>query len=58
VGIISKNKEKGYKAIKISRFNGEFTAVAIAFSENYKSARKNLYNVKNNLGIDAWILQQ
>jgi len=56
--LLKKYKEKGYKAIKISRFNGEFTAVAIAFSENYKSARKNLYNVKNNLGIDAWILQQ
>jgi len=56
--LTDKYKNKGYDAIQIPRFNGKFTAVAIAFANTYQAARKNMNNIKNNLGIDAWILQQ
>jgi len=56
--LTDKFKNKGYDAIQIPRFNGKFTAVAIAFANTYQAARKNRNNIKNNLGIDAWILQQ
>jgi len=56
--LTDKYKNKGYNAIQISRFNGEFTAVAIAFANTYQSAHKNMNDIKNNLGISAWILKQ
>jgi len=56
--LTDKYKNKGYNAVQIPRFNGKFTAVAIAFTNTYKTARKNLNNIKNNLGISAWILEQ
>jgi len=51
-------KNKGYKAKQIPRFNGKFTAVAIAFANSYQAARKSMNKIKNDLGVDAWILKQ
>ncbi len=56
--LTDKYKNKGYNAVQIPRFNGKFTAVAIAFANTYQAAHKNMNNIKNNLGIDAWVLQQ
>jgi len=55
--LANKFKNKGYNAKQIPRFSGKFTAVAIAFANTYQAARKSMHKIKNDLGIDAWILK-